>query len=63
MKPYVAYTGAKVSQTMQLDIVSKDLFTLDKMKAFKESIAASVQMAAIDASSIVITKVGLGFRV
>ena len=57
LKPYVPYMGAKVSKTMTLSIVSKDLFTLDQANAFKKSIATSIPGVDIDASSIVIIKV------
>jgi len=57
LKPYSPYTGAKVTKTMTLSIVSKDLFSLDRAIAFKKSIATSIHGVDVDASSIVITKV------
>jgi len=58
MQPYVAYNGAKVKKGMTLSgIASKELFTLDKMRAFKSSIAASIKVSGVDESSVLITKV------
>ena len=47
MKPFKAYEGAKVVATMQLDIASKELFTINKMLAFKKSIAAAVGVQGV----------------
>lgn len=47
MKPFEAYEGAKVVATMQLDIASKELFTLSKMTAFKKSIAAAIGVEGV----------------
>ena len=57
MQPYQVYVGKKVTSTLKLDIQSKELFTLDKMNAFKKSIAAAVKIDAISADKIVIIRV------
>jgi len=39
---------------MKLDISSKELFTNDKMRAFKSSVSASIAVIGVDADAIVI---------
>ena len=47
MQPYTVYKGAKVEATMKLDISSKELFTLDKITAFKKSVAAAIGVVGV----------------
>jgi len=55
--PYTPYVGKVIEVTMKLDISSKELFTNDKMRAFKASVSASIAVPGVDADSIVILKV------
>ncbi|KAJ1491876.1 hypothetical protein T484DRAFT_3066423 [Baffinella frigidus] len=60
MKPYVAFVGTVVKAVMKLSIESKELFTLDVMKAFKVSIAKVLQnkgLSALKSKDVVIVKV------
>jgi len=45
-----------IEATMKLDIFSKELFTNDKMRAFKVSVSASIAVPGVDADSIVLVK-------
>jgi len=57
LKPFVKYVGEVVQSTMKLDIASKELFTLDKMSAFKKSISSALGVDGINDDQIVIVRV------
>jgi len=55
--PYTPYVGEVTEARMILDISSKELFTNDKMRAFKSSVSASIAVIGVDADAIVIVSV------
>ena len=57
LKPFMKYVGEVVQSTMKLDIASKELFTLDKMSAFKKSISTALGVDGISDDQIVIVRV------
>jgi len=60
LKPYVAFVGEVVKAVMKLNIASKELVTLDVMRAFKVSVAKVLQgkgLSAVKSNSVVILKV------